>query len=199
MEPAFPETPLSSKRQRLLLRAALLLLLWALAVAAAYWYFMIKPRQWFDPLMQQPPLLSEPARQAALQQWLQQQYPQLQSGRSWFVRVRQATCSCERYVELYHQSFVRQQAGDMQVVTLDLDEAVIDAPSLAMLRQLIPATPSVVLFNAAAEVVYFGPYHQEGICNAANSYLEPVLQALQQGQDLKVLNTLVFGCFCPTS
>ncbi len=86
----------------------------------------------------------------------------------------------------------------MQVVTLDLAQAALTAADENLIQSLIPATPSVVLFNPTGEVIYFGPYHQEGICNAENSYLEPVLAALQQGRDLAVLNTLVFGCFCST-
>ena len=166
----------------------------------AYWYFMVKPQQWFDETMQQPPFLAEESKQQGLRNLVQQHFPQLEQGRPWFVRFKQADCQCERFVELYHQSFAAQaDVKPMQVVTLDLSEDGLSAETLAFIRSVIPATPSVVLFNHQGEVVYFGPYHQDGICNAENSYLEPVLQALQQGQELTVLNTLVFGCFCSTT
>lgn len=195
-----PSESVADERRRPLVKILLLFLIWLLLLGAAYWYFLVKPKQWFDPLMQQPPVLSIPAEQAQLRLWLQQHFPELRSDQSWFIRMRQSSCGCERFVELYHQSFERGAAGDsLQVATLDFDKTELDSESRALLQRLIPATPSVVLFNASGEVVYFGPYHQEGICNADNSYLEPVLNALRQGQQLSVLNTLVFGCFCHTS
>ncbi|MCP5016809.1 MAG: hypothetical protein GY938_16305 [Ketobacter sp.] len=189
-----------SPRSKLNLRVVIpFFLLWIALLAAAYWYFLVKPQQWFDPSMQQPPMLSEASEQQQLRAILQRRFPQLQQGKAWFVRIKQQDCSCERFVELYHQSFAAQaDPAEMQVVVVDLSDQALTEAELKLLQTLIPATPSVVLFNSAAEVVYFGPYHQDGICNAENSYLEPVLQALQQGQSLSVLNTLVYGCFCHT-
>lgn len=171
--------------------------IWIALLAGAYWYFLVKPKQWFDVQMQQPPVLSDPLQQQALRAVLQARFPALQPGKAWFVRMKQSACGCERFVELYHQSFAQQADPDvMQVVTLELDSPALSVAERDLLQTQVPATPSVVLFNAAGEIAYFGPYHQEGICNAENSYLEPVLQAMAQGQTLSVLNTLVFGCFC---
>lgn len=172
---------------------------WIILLAIAYWYFLVKPKQWFDAEMRQPPLLSEPVQQQAIRDILQQRFPLLTSGRSWFVRVKQSDCGCERFVELYHKSFAARADKDrIQVVTLDLSESGLSVDQQTLVHRLIPATPSVVLLNPQGQIVYFGPYHQEGICSPDNSYLEPVLAALQQGQSLSVLNTLVYGCFCPT-
>lgn len=184
-------------QQRTLIKAGLFFLVWVALLAAAYWYFLIKPKQWFDHEMQQPPVLAEPSQQQALRRLLQHHFPQLQAEQSWFVRFMQSDCGCERFVELYHQSFAAQaDPSTMQVVSVDLTAGLFTPTEQTLLQQVIPATPSVVLFDPQGQVVYFGPYHQEGICNAENSYLEPVLQALRQGQELTVLNTLVFGCFC---
>lgn len=179
--------------------ALLFFIIWITLLASAYWYFLVKPQQWFDADMQQPPVLADARQQQSLRGLLQRHFPQLQQGTAWFVRIKQAGCGCERFVELYHQSFAAQaDPAEMQVVVVDLSDQALTEAELKLLQTLIPATPSVVLFNSDAEVVYFGPYHQDGICNAENSYLEPVLQALQQGQSLSVLNTLVYGCFCHT-
>jgi len=186
-----------SAKQQALWRALAFFVVWVLVLAGAYWYFLVKPQQWFDVSMQQPPVLAEPRQQQLLRDLLQRHFPQLQPNTAWFVRMKQADCGCERFVELYHQSFSAQvDPAAMQVVEVDLSGDGYTHDELRLLQTLIPATPSVVVFNSAAEVAYFGPYHQEGICNAENSYLEPVLQALQQGRNLSVLNTLVYGCFC---
>ena len=184
---------------RIPVKAVVFFLLWVALLVLAYWYFFIKPQQWFDASMQQPPRLAESLQQRALRTLLLSHFPQLQSGRPWFVRFRQDSCLCERFVELYHRSIVAQSDSEvLQVVTLELGSEGLDAGERTLVHQLIPSTPAVAVFDAKGNVVYFGPYHQDGICSADNSYLEPVLQALAQGQPLTVLNTLVFGCFCPT-
>ncbi|RLT95126.1 DUF6436 domain-containing protein [Ketobacter sp.] len=189
----------SGAKRGALLKATLFFMVWLLLLGLAYWYFLIKPQQWFDATQQQPPLLADSARQQALREQLRQHFPQLQDGRAWFVRFKQSGCQCERFVELYHQSFsARADPARMQVISVDLAQDTFTPEQLSFITEVIPATPSVALFNPQGAVNYFGPYHQEGICNAENSYLEPVLQALAQGQDLSILNTLVFGCFCST-
>ena len=185
-----------------------MVLVWCAVLAGTYWYFVVKPQQWFDPQMQAPPVLAEPGEPARLRAWLQQRYPDLRAEASWFVRWRQGGCGCERFVELHHQSFAAQTASDqasiqagtppLQVITVEWDALALSPADRAWLQGLIPATPAVTLFNPAGALIYFGPYHQDGICSAENSYLEPVLAALQAGQSLTVLNTLVFGCFCHT-
>lgn len=186
-------------KKKALQRSLLFFIVWIALLAGAYWYFLVKPQQWFDVDMQQPPVLSDIKQQQMLRDLLQRHFPQLKQGTAWFVRMKQAGCGCERFVELYHESFAAQaDPAKMQVVVIDFADDAFTEAERKLLHRLIPATPSVVVFNSAAEVAYFGPYHQDGICNAENSYLEPVLQALQQGLHLSVLNTLVYGCFCST-
>jgi|TARA_Y100000589_G_scaffold119442_1_gene113719 hypothetical protein len=189
-----------SNQRRTLLKASVFFVTWVLLLGGAYWYFLVKPKQWFDAQMQQPPVLADMAQQTALRTLLRQRFPELEDGRSWFVRFKQDDCGCERFVELYHQRFTAEaNPAQMQVVAVDLAAGGFGAADRRLLAQWIPATPSVVLFNPRGQIQYFGPYHQDGICNAENSYLEPVLQALRSGQELTVLNTLVFGCFCSTT
>lgn len=175
----------------------ILFLLWLSLLAGAYWYFLIKPKRWFDNTMQQPPIIAELSQQAAIRQMLRHHVPQLNSGQAWFVRLKQSHCACERFVELYHQGFVgRYSHLPVQVASLDLAYGQYSESERKLLNRLIPSTPSVLLFDANANLLYFGPYHQTGICSAENSFLEPVLNAFQNGEFLSVLNTLVYGCFC---
>ena len=148
--------------------------------------------------MVQPPLLSDAQNQMGLRNLLQTAFPKLRTDRSWFVRFKQSDCGCERFVELYHQSYQQRAPKDMQVVSVDFLSSRFSEQDRRQISQWIPATPSVVVFASDGGIRYFGPYHQEGICNVENSYLEPVLEAMQRGQPLSILNTLVFGCFCAT-
>jgi hypothetical protein len=190
---------MESSKKRPLLWALFLFAIWVGVLVAAYWYFFIRTQAWFDPTMEQPPVLFSQQDQQALRQLLMQQFPNLKEGSAWFIRFRQPDCGCERFVELYHQSFVAQADASMQVVTLDLQAATLSTAMLQQLQKWVPATPSVAVFDRDATLNYFGPYHQDGICNADNSYLEPVLLSMREGNPISVLNTLVYGCFCPAS
>src|SRR5690606_23989664 len=106
---------------------------------------------------------------------------------------------CERFVESYHAELAMTLHGRLQVVTLALDDPRLDAKSLAQLSHWIPASPAVAVFDGNGQLAYFGPYHQDGICGAENSYLEPVLATFHQPEFRAILNTLVYGCFCPNS
>lgn len=185
----------SSKPQKRLWSVAFYLFLAAL-FAFSYWYFLIKPKQWFDPQMQQPPVLAQADQQAQLRQLLIRHFPKLRQDSDWFIRFRQPRCGCERFVELYHQSFEKNAPKTMQVRTLNLESDRFNQAEKTWLKKWINSTPSIALFHSSGEILYFGPYHQEGICNDENSYLEPVLNALQKGEPISVLNTLVYGCFC---
>jgi len=168
---------------------------WIVLLGGAFWYFVLQPRQWFDPQMVQPPALEAPAAQLELLAVLQEVLPPQDPTRPLLLRLRQQSCRCERFVEPYHRQLTERVRKQIQVVTLELDEL---APALRVqIARWIPATPSVLVFNSHQQATYFGPYHQDGICSADNSFLEPVLDALLNGEELSVFNTLVFGCFCP--
>lgn len=176
----------------------LFFLFWMVALGLAYWYFLVRPQQWFDPQMRQPPLLSQLPSQAQLRTLLKKQFPTLNDDNHWFIRFRQADCGCERFVELYHKSFEQTAPPNTQVRTVDMANNGFSEQEKALLRQWVPATPSVAVFYGGGDVLYFGPYHQDGICNAENSYLEPVMESIVHGEPITVFNTLVYGCFCHT-
>lgn len=170
---------------------------WISLLVLAYWYFIVKPQQWFDDSMMFPHRLYMTEEQKALRELIQKQFPELEDDAVWFVRFKQSHCGCERFVELYHQAFARQ--SEHQVVSLDLDSSELKPYERRQLQQWVSATPAALVFQANGELAYFGPYHQEGVCNADNSYLEPVLRQLNQGQQPSIINTLVYGCFCSVS
>lgn len=62
--------------------------------------------------------------------------------------------------------------------------------------QLLPASPAVAIFDHSGDLAYFGPYSEGAVCTSSNSFIEPVLDALQQGRRVAAANTLAAGCFC---
>jgi len=61
----------------------------------------------------------------------------------------------------------------------------------------IPASPAVAIWDRAGKLAYFGPYSEGLTCNSSNSFIEPILQALNEGRAVNATHTLAVGCYCP--
>ncbi|MDF3933543.1 DUF6436 domain-containing protein [Pseudomonas citronellolis] len=61
----------------------------------------------------------------------------------------------------------------------------------------IAASPSVAVWDRDGKLAYFGPYSEGATCTSANSFIEPVIQALVDGRKVQSPSTLATGCYCP--
>jgi len=61
----------------------------------------------------------------------------------------------------------------------------------------IPASPAVAIWDRSGKLAYFGPYSEGLTCNSSNSFIEPILQALNEGRTVNATHTLAVGCYCP--
>ncbi|WP_448094231.1 DUF6436 domain-containing protein [Pseudomonas lini] len=61
----------------------------------------------------------------------------------------------------------------------------------------IPASPAVAIWDRNGRLAYFGPYSEGLTCNSSNSFIEPILQALNEGRAVNATHTLAVGCYCP--
>ncbi|MNG82225.1 hypothetical protein D3C81_496240 [compost metagenome] len=61
----------------------------------------------------------------------------------------------------------------------------------------LPASPAVAIWDHQGRLAYFGPYSEGAVCNASNSFIEPILQALSQHRAVTAGSTLAIGCYCP--
>ena len=61
----------------------------------------------------------------------------------------------------------------------------------------LSVSPAVAIWDRSGQLAYFGPYSEGATCNASNSFIEPVLQALTQGRSVNATHTLAVGCYCP--
>jgi hypothetical protein len=41
----------------------------------------------------------------------------------------------------------------------------------------LPASPAVAIWDRQGDLAYFGPYSEGAVCNASNSFIEPILKA----------------------
>lgn len=77
-------------------------------------------------------------------------------------------------------------------------------PALATLQPLaalpgsegLPGSPALAIWDRQGRLAYFGPYSEGATCSAANSFVEPVLDALLKGRPVRAGGTLAEGCFC---
>jgi len=62
--------------------------------------------------------------------------------------------------------------------------------------ETLPASPALAIWEASEQLAYFGPYSEGALCNADNSFVEPILNALLAGRSVKASHNLAVGCFC---
>ncbi|WP_252273601.1 DUF6436 domain-containing protein [Pseudomonas subflava] len=60
----------------------------------------------------------------------------------------------------------------------------------------LPASPAVAIWDQRGELAYFGPYSEGAVCTSANSFIEPILEALVAGRPVRADSNLAVGCFC---
>jgi hypothetical protein len=60
----------------------------------------------------------------------------------------------------------------------------------------IPASPAVAIWDQHGKLAYAGPYSEGLVCNSANSFVEPVLDALLARRAVSAANTMAVGCYC---
>ncbi|SDH85497.1 DUF6436 domain-containing protein [Pseudomonas panipatensis] len=64
------------------------------------------------------------------------------------------------------------------------------------LTPLVPASPAVAVWDRQGRLAYFGPYSEGATCTSANSFIEPVLEALVAGRTVRANSALASGCYC---
>jgi len=123
------------------------------------------------------------------------------------VHFRDPACPCNvgnqqhlgelltRYMPQGVEFYVVQKAGNPAPLpaTLSAIKPLPDLPG----AQHLSASPAVAIWDHSGQLAYFGPYSEGATCNASNSFIEPILQALSEGRPVKATHTMAVGCYCP--
>ena len=99
------------------------------------------------------------------------------------------------YVPLGVEFYSVQKPATQGRLPATLD-ALTPLPDLPGARHL-SASPAVAIWDHSGQLAYFGPYSEGATCNASNSFIEPILQALSEGRPVKATHTMAVGCYCP--
>ena len=186
----------TSRRKTLLI--FLFAALWLGAMLAAYWWFQVRYIRPFDARTQLfsgaelrlPAELSGPGSIRVVHFW-------------------DPACPCnvgnqqhlaeliEHYAAQGVSFHVLQKPGSRGQLPANL-AALQPIASLPGAEHL-PASPAVAIWDRDGKLAYFGPYSEGATCNASNSFIEPILQALTQGRAVDVTQTMAVGCYCPWS
>jgi hypothetical protein len=108
------------------------------------------------------------------------------------VRVMHFTdeeCACS--------SYSRGHIKDLQSVLIQSEQFTMTASDSIMNGILIPATPSVAVWDKQGELAYFGPYSSGAVCGEGVDFVSQVLVELERQKNPKWINMLGIGCFCP--
>lgn len=170
------------------------MLIWLAGLAGALWWYS---SNYFRPF----------SESAALFSGEQIHLPDEIAGKGpvRFVHFWQPSCPCnagnqqhlvelmQKYNDRVHFYHVQKPGttGKLPVSLRNLHELEAMAGS-----EQLPASPAVAIFDQEGRLAYFGPYSEGAICTSANSFVEPILDALHEGRPVAAANTLASGCFC---
>lgn len=100
----------------------------------------------------------------------------------------------EHYAPLGVEFYGVQKPGSHGRLPATLDR-IQSLPTLPGAERL-SVSPAVAIWDRQGKLAYFGPYSQGATCNASNSFIEPILQALSDGRAINATNNMAVGCYC---
>jgi hypothetical protein len=184
-----------SRPSRKTLLASLIALLWLGAMLAAFWWFEARYVRAFD-------------QQTALFAGAELRLPAELAGTGpiRLVHFWDPACPCnignqQHLAELiehfgplgvtFHAVQKPGSKGQLPA-TLSAMQTLAPLPGSAG----IPASPAVAIWDKQGQLAYFGPYSEGVTCSSSNSFIEPILEALNAGRPVNASNTMAVGCFC---
>lgn len=177
------------------LLACSIALLWATAMASAYWWYQLRYIRSFSEqtTLFAGDILRLPAELAG-------------PGPIRLVHFWDPACPCNIGNQQHLSELLARfepQGVRFYSVQKAGSQGQLPAPlqSLQALAQLpgserLPASPAVAIWDRQGQLAYFGPYSEGATCNSGNSFIEPILEALNAGRSVNASNTLAVGCFC---
>lgn len=188
---------MSTRRKYLI--AGLIVLLWASAMLAAFWWFEARYLRTFEgeraeffsgDSLQLPAVLQGP-------------------GPVRFVHFWDPGCPCNVGNQQHLEELLKRFAGQ-PVTFYEVRKPGSTGQLPSSLRALVPleglmgseklpASPAVGIWDQLGELVYIGPYSEGAVCSSANSFVEPILEAVLAGRTVRATHSLAVACFCEWS
>jgi hypothetical protein len=100
----------------------------------------------------------------------------------------------ERYADTQVAFYVVQKPGTKGRLPQQL-AALKPLTELGGASQL-PASPAVGIWDTQGRLAYIGPYSEGAVCRSDNSFVEPIIEALIAGREVRATHALAVACFC---
>ena len=122
-----------------------------------------------------------------------------------FVHFWDPSCPCNVGNQQHLIEMFERYAGQVEFYHLQKPGSKGQLPkALSSMRHLsglpgsedLPASPAVAIWDTSGHLAYFGPYSEGAVCNSSNSFIEPILKALETGREVNATHTLAVGCYC---
>ncbi|TCD22182.1 thiol-disulfide isomerase [Pseudomonas sp. IC_126] len=176
--------------------AALIALLWGGAMLAAFWWFEARYLRTFEG--ERAELFSGDA----LQLPAELQGP----GPVRFVHFWDPGCPCNVGNQQHLEELLKRFAGaGAEFYAVQKPGSTGRLPQqLAALKPLdnlagagqLPASPAVAIWDTQGRLAYIGPYSEGAVCSSDNSFVEPILEAVLAGREVRATHSLAVACFC---
>jgi hypothetical protein len=189
---------------------------WLAGTAYAFWSFEFKHQRSFESA--HTVLFDSGSRARSAEAWFHTVVaPRLGSGSghvATVVHIYSADCPCNRFTHPHlarivagyqHRgvSFVTAVRGSATPVAGDPVSAAAGPVGLQQVAlgtggdfAWIEATPAALVFDAAGQLVYFGPYSDGARCGESGGLVERVLDRVLGGQAPRPQPFYGGGCFC---
>ncbi|MCU4677608.1 DUF6436 domain-containing protein [Catenovulum sp. 2E275] len=169
--------------------AGSIFIVWLGVTCAAFYWFASDNLVEFDPNAQLATVLASPQAklnyEAQLKSNLKLSYATLANQ---VFQLESKHCRCNQAVTTHLATLTPwlTQKG-FNINKLDYD----------VLKQQIPASPAIIIFDENEDLVYLGPFASGYLCNTENSMIElTVKSALEFKQVPRVIFDNAQGCYC---
>ncbi len=175
--------------------ACVFALIWVIGLAGLYWWYTsryIRPFGEDTTVLFEAGVLKLPAAIAG-------------PGRVRVVHFWDPPCPCNVGNQQHLTELIARFAGEVDFYVWQKPGSHGQLPeSLQALKPLqtlpgaeyMSASPAVAIWNAEGRLAYLGPYSEGAVCTSANSFIEPVIEALLAGRPVDSTATLAVGCYC---
>ncbi len=191
-----------------------MIFLWLLLVVIVFWSTQIRPIQVFD---ENNLLMLYDTRQQKnilVKEVIGLVQSETLSSELAIIHFNKPGCTCNEITKShirdinknqqensYHSYFITSNQSVKERVSEDYFSDNVDAQkSIVLLDSLssldwLPALPAVMILDKG-KLAYLGPYSSGTFCGSSNSYIEPVLDMINNKNTPSILNGVDFGCYC---
>ena len=169
-------------------RLKIAFVIWVLASLGGLFYFSVAKLVYFDPTNRLLDTVQSDNYSSDFTQLLTSKFGDL-SGKA--IHFIQDGCFCN----MVAQSHISAVKNEIDLSGHSNEDYNIT--SLKTMRDFVPSTPAVALFNESGNLLFFGPYSTGYLCTAGNGFVEELITQMEnKDQPSPITVSIARGCYC---